>query len=130
MYNPATGEHFFTTNKAEHDLLAGSGTWKSEASTWNTPEKSDYPIYRLCNPNTDDHHYTMNAGERDALVRLGWRDEGIGMFSADQNGQPVLRLYNPNAKVGSHHYTTSAAEKDRLVSLGWKFEGVGFYGVK
>lgn len=130
LYNPETGEHFFTTNKAEYDLLAGSKTWKSETSTWNAPEKSDYPIYRLCNPNTDDHHYTMNAGERDALVHLGWRDEGIGMYSADQNGQPVLRLYNPNAKVGSHHYTTSTSEKDHLVSLGWKFEGIGFYGLK
>lgn len=130
LYNPATGEHFFTTNKAEHDLLANGGSWKSEASTWNAPEKSDFPIYRLCNPNTNDHHYTMSAGERDALVRLGWRDEGIGMYSADTDGEAVFRLYNPNAKVGSHHYTTSAAERDHLVSLGWKAEGIGFYGLK
>ena len=130
LYNPATGEHFFTTNKAEHDLLAASGNWKSETSTWKAPEKSDFPIYRLCNPHTNDHHYTMNAGERDALVKLGWRDEGIGLYSADSDGVEVYRLYNPNATVGSHHYTTSALERDYLVSLGWNAEGVGFYGLK
>ncbi len=130
LYNPATGEHFFTTNKAEHDLLAANGNWKSETSTWKSPEKSDFPIYRLCNPHTNDHHYTMNAGERDALVTLGWRDEGIGLYSADSDGVEVYRLYNPNATVGSHHYTTSALERDYLVSLGWNAEGVGFYGLK
>lgn len=130
LYNPLTGEHFFTTNKAEYDSLKAGGVWKAEASTWKAPEKSDFPIYRVCNPNTGAHHYTMDSNERDVLVRLGWRDEGIGMYSADQDGMAVYRLYNPNAKIGSHHYTTNASERDSLVALGWKNEGVGFYGLK
>ena len=130
LYNPLTGEHFFTTNKAEYDSLCAGGIWKAETSTWKTPEKSDFPIYRVCNPNTGDHHYTMDAHEKDVLVSLGWKDEGIGMYSADKDGEAVYRLYNPNAKVGSHHYTNSAAERDSLTALGWKDEGIGFYGLK
>lgn len=130
LYNSVTGEHFFTTSKAEYDSLSADGNWKPEVSTWKSPEISDFPIYRVCNPNTGDHHYTMSIDERDALVRFGWKDEGIGMYSADEAGEPVLRLYNPNSNVGSHHYTTSIEEKDALVQMGWQFEGTGFYGLK
>ena len=41
------------------------------------------------------------------------------------SGEPVYRLYNPNA--GDHHYTLSGYEKDYLVSVGWKYEGIAWY---
>lgn len=129
LYNPNTGEHFYTTNKAEHDMLKSVG-WNSESGTWELPTKSNYPIYRLYNPNSGDHHYTLSEGEKNALIGYGWKDEGIGMYSADDDGEVIYRLYNPNAKVGQHHYTNSKAEKDMLVKAGWKDEGTGWYGLK
>lgn len=129
LYNPNTGEHFYTTNKAEHDMLKSVG-WNSEFGTWKLPTKSDYPIYRLYNPNSGDHHYTLNESEKNALVGYGWKDEGIGMYSAADDGEVIYRLYNPNAKVGQHHYTNSKAEKDMLVKAGWNDEGTGWYGLK
>lgn len=129
LYNPNTGEHFYTNNKAEHDMLVKAG-WNTETRTWKLPTKSDYPIYRLYNPNSGDHHYTLNSGEKDALVGYGWKDEGVAMYSAGNDGQVIYRLYNPNEKVGQHFYTASKAEKDVLVKAGWNDEGTGFYGLK
>ncbi|MBT1173870.1 hypothetical protein JS528_11120, partial [Bifidobacterium sp. MA2] len=84
MYNPNSGEHFYTGNGVERDQLRGVG-WKYEGVGWVAPAHSNTPVYRLYNPNASDHHYTTSAGERDSLVRSGWRDEGIGWYSSDTN---------------------------------------------
>ena len=89
---------------------------------------SDTPVYRLYNPNAGDHHYTTSAGERDALVRVGWRDEGIGWYSSDRRLVPLYRQYNPNARTGTHNYTASGGERDHLLRVGWRDEGIGWYG--
>ncbi|MBQ9609072.1 MAG: hypothetical protein IJV15_06455 [Lachnospiraceae bacterium] len=130
LYNPNSGEHFYTANATERDNLVGYG-WRYEGVGWNAPVKSDFPVYRLYNPNAGDHHYTTSVDEKDNLVSLGWKYEGIGWYSTGTDGQALLRLYNPNATgAGAHHYTTSVDEKDNLVSLGWKYEGIGWYGGK
>lgn len=127
LYNPNSGEHFYTESKAERNHLVSLG-WRKEGTAWVNP-KNGIPVYRVYNPNSGEHHYTVNKGERDFLVKVGWRDEGIGWHAA-QNGTAVYRLYNPNAKdAGSHHYTTNAGERDWLVKLGWRYEGIGWYAV-
>ena len=130
LYNPNTGEHLFTTNAAERVQLVSIG-WENEFCEWDTPAKSDIPIYRLCNPNNGDHHYTTNSEEKDMLVQLGWRYEGAPFYSAEKGeGLPVYRLYNPNATgVGSHHYTSSQDERDALSNYGWKYEGIAWFGL-
>ena len=129
LYNPNSGEHFYTANVAEKDNLVGLG-WRYEGVGWKAPVSSNTPVYRLYNKNAGDHHYTMSAEEKDRLVSLGWKYEGIGWYSDDEQSVPLYRQYNPNAKAGSHNYTTSKAENDNLVKLGWRGEGVGWYGVK
>ena len=82
----------------------------------------------MYNPNAGDHHYTMNPAERDNLVRLGWRSEGVGWYSAGNSGRaPLYREYNPNARSGAHNYTLSKAENGMLVRVGWRYEGVAWY---
>lgn len=125
LYNPNTGEHFFTYSKAEKDNAVAHG-WSNEQSGFKMPESGD-PIYRLYNPNGSEHHYTMDVDERDALVSKGWKYEGITMYSSAEKKVKVFRLYNPNAFSNNHHYTVSEAERDYLVSIGWRYEGVGFY---
>ncbi|MBQ9608755.1 MAG: hypothetical protein IJV15_04825 [Lachnospiraceae bacterium] len=130
LYNPNSGEHFYTANATERDNLSNLG-WRYEGVAWNAPEISDTPVYRLYNPNAGDHHYTTSSSERDNLVNLGWKYEGIGWYSTGSDGQALYRLYNPNAKAaGAHHYTTSADERDNLISLGWRNEGIAWYGGK
>ena len=127
LYNPNSGEHFFTIDIKEASHLASLG-WRLELQEAVVPESSEHPVYRAYNPNNGDHHYTMNKAEIDHLVKVGWRAEGIAWYSADETtGKPVYRLYNPNAKVGSHHLTPILSERDYLVSLGWRAEGVTYY---
>ena len=131
LYNPNSGEHFYTANVGEKNHLANIG-WIYEGIGWIAPKTSDYPVYRLYNGNGGEHHYTMNKAEKDMLVRAGWKYEGIGWYSADpkdSNSIPLLREYNPNAFANNHNYTTSKPEHNWLISLGWKDEGKAWYAL-
>lgn len=128
MYNPNTGEHFYTTKTAERDHLWQVG-WRNEGVGWYAPSSGD-PIYRLYNPNAGDHHYTLVASERDHLVQVGWKAEGTTCCSDRDKTVRIMRQYNPNAVAGAHNFTTSPAERDSLTAVGWKDEGTAFYGVK
>jgi len=131
LYNPNSGEHFYTGNDGERDSLIEKG-WKYEGIAWIAPAGSNTPVYRLYNPNAGDHHYTMSVDERDNLVdNEGWNDEGIGWYSVETEQVPLYRLYNPNATgAGAHHYTTGIGERDHLISIGWKDEGIGWFGLE
>lgn len=128
LYNPNSGEHFYTGSWAECTNLVNLG-WVSEGIGWVAPKTSSAPVFRLYNPNAGDHHYTLSVDERDGLARVGWIFEGIGWYSDDKMRIPVLRQYNPNAKAGAHNFTTSSEENKALVEVGWKAEGVGWYAV-
>ncbi len=129
LYNPNSGEHFYTVSAQEKAHLVSVG-WNDEGIGWYAPKKSTTPVYRLYNPNAGDHHYTFNENERKQLISVGWNDEGIGWYSDDAKGVALYRQYNPNAKSGSHNYTTNKNENDHLVRIGWKEEGIGWYGMK
>ena len=128
LYNPNSGEHFYTANEAERNTLIGLG-WNDEGIGWIAPSYSNTPVYRLYNENAGEHHYTMSIGERDALVEAGWKYEGIGWYSDDSQRVPLYRQYNPNAFANNHNYTTSLRENDDLVALGWRAEAIGWYGI-
>lgn len=128
MYNPNSGEHFYTAMKDERNMLVRAG-WRYEGVAWVAPYSSKTPVYRLYNPNAGDHHYTTSAGERDVLITKGWRSEGIGWYSDDAKGKVLYRLYNPNARAGAHHYTLSAGERDVLIRAGWRYEGTCWHGM-
>lgn len=131
VYNPNSGEHFYTQDLNEKKHLISLG-WNDEGIGWTSPKKSQYPVYRLYNPNAGDHHYTKDKAERDFLAANGWKDEGIGWYSlAEKQGVEVYRQYNPNAAgAGAHNYTTNKTEHDFLVSVGWNGEGVAWWAVK
>ncbi len=128
LYNPNSGEHFYTGSVEERDILTKAG-WRYEGIAWNAPVYGTAYIHRVYNPNSGDHHYSASQEEIDMLTALGWRYEGIAWNSAPEGNVPQYRLYNPNADCGSHHYTSSTEEMDFLVSLGWIYEGIGWYGI-
>ena len=94
VYNPNSGEHFYTQNVAEKNNLVSKG-WKYEGIGWNGPTSGN-PVYRLYNPNAGDHHYTLHAYEKDNLIKKGWRYEGISWYSLGgaQPIAPVERTLN------------------------------------
>lgn len=127
LYNPNSGEHFYTANEYEKRNLIIEG-WKYEGVGWQAPAHSDTPVYRLYNPFAGDHHYTMDSNERDMLIRAGWRSEGTGWYSSDSvRSYPVLREYNPNARTGTHNYTMNGNEHSSLIAQGWHDEGLAWY---
>ncbi len=138
LYNPNSGEHFYTASEFERDSVVASG-WNDEGVGWIAPKASSKPVYRLYSGT--DHHYTMSAFERDELVKAGWRiegdnPEGIAWYSDDAETVPLYRQFNPNVdpsaptnNSGSHNYTTSLDEHNSLVSIGWRDENVGWYAV-
>ena len=129
LYNPNSGEHFYTAKEKERDFLVSVG-WQYEKIGWYAPEKSKVPVYRLYNSNAGDHHYTMKEKEKDALVGFGWTYEGIGWYSDDAESVPVYREYNPNMAKCNHNYTANKKEHEALIGFGWNDEGIGWYGMK
>ncbi len=128
LYNPNTGEHFFTSDAEERDKTIAAG-WNYEGVGWYAPVKSDTPVYRLYNRNGGEHHYTDDKAEKDMLVSAGWEYEGIGWYSDDGKMVAVYREYNPNAYSNNHNYSSDEEEKEELIEDGWEDEGVGWYGV-
>ncbi|OTO21070.1 MULTISPECIES: hypothetical protein [Enterococcus] len=127
LYNPNSGEHFYTANLTEKNKVQSAG-WRYEGIGWYAPNSGD-PVYRLYNPNAGDHHYTVHLFEKNHLVSVGWRYEGIGWYSDTKKSVPLYRAYNPNAKAGSHNYTVNNNEQQILLRAGWRNEGIAWYGV-
>lgn len=134
LYNPNSGEHFYTASGYERNWLVQMG-WISEGVGWWAPIESSTPVYRLYSGT--DHHYTVSAYERDWLITMGWSYEGVGWYSDDSQRTPLYRQFNPNVNPGarynnsgSHNYTTSLYEHNYLCSIGWIGEGVGWYAVR
>ncbi len=130
VYNPTSGEHFYTKNVSEKDSLVGLG-WNYESRMTGAPGVYDtgaLPVYRLYNPNSGLHHYTMSRNEGVALENAGWNYEGVAFYAYEpatsSGATSYYRLYNPNN--GQHHYTTSAEERDYLSSIGWTAEGTAW----
>ncbi|MBT1173861.1 InlB B-repeat-containing protein [Bifidobacterium sp. MA2] len=89
-------------------------------------------VYRAFNPNETrggSHLYTTSEAEYNAVVRAGWKGEGVQFqTTSSKKAEPVYRLYNPND--GSHFYTLSEVEYKHTVKAGWKYEGIGWYVAK
>ncbi len=124
LYNPNSGEHFYTKNAAEYAHLTTLG-WRAEGIAWFSPSQGT-AVYRVYNPNSGMHFYTTSVAEKTGLIRLGWRDEGIA-YQVSASGSPVYRVYNKHD--GRHFYTSSASERNGLVALGWRNEGIAWYGL-
>jgi len=126
LYNPNSGEHFYTQRTHEKDALVEAG-WNYEGIAWTSPTDSETPVYRLYNPYAGEHLFTADAVEREALIEAGWNDEGIAFYSDDEKTVSVYREYNPNAYANNHNYTTNKEEHDTLIDLGWNEENISFY---
>ena len=127
LYNPNSGEHFYTASTIERDAVITAG-WNDEGIGWTAPTEG-IQVYRLYNSFAGEHHYTTSCEERDMLVSVGWTWEDGGWFSDPNESVPLYRAYNPNAFANNHHYTTDRGEFETLLSLGWQDEGVGWHGV-
>ncbi|MGQ7550116.1 hypothetical protein ACTGU3_05150 [Streptococcus suis] len=130
LYNKQNGEHLYTTDKNEKDVLFTQHGWGYEGEAWYAPDPGQgSPVYRLYNAGLQNHLYTTDTNEVKVLTsKYGW--------TLDNNGQPVFysggsakiyRVYNQNLR-GLHHWTTDENEYSVLPRHGWQQEGVKLYG--
>ena len=127
MYNPNSGEHFYTGSMEERKTLEAAG-WKYEGVGFTFPATTGKPVYRLYDKyNTAEHLYTMDEAEKEKLLAEGWVLEGVAFNSGREDEVAQYRLHNPNAGIGAYHFTASSEERDMLISLGWEYQGIGFY---
>lgn len=126
VFNEASGEHLYTTDKNEADTLAKNG-WNAEGKAWTAPGYSFEPVYRLNNEKISKHHYSKDPAEIRALISNGWKNEGIIFYSDMAKTIPVYRVYQP--EIGKHHFTMDKNEVDHLIKNGWNDEGIAWYGM-
>ncbi|MBQ6577494.1 MAG: CHAP domain-containing protein [Bacteroidales bacterium] len=129
LYNPSTGEHFYTASVDEGNMLIDAG-WSYEGSAWIAPKTSSMPVWRLINQ-AGGHLFTPDAEEKRILVESGWKEEGIAFYSSLPTDLPIIpiyRAYNPGN--GDHLFSTNALEYYSLCSAGWQGEGIRFYGLR
>jgi len=126
MYDPNSGEHFYTGSTEERDNLIAAG-WNYEGIGFSFPANVGDPVYRLYEPQFGEHLYTMDAAEMQMLLDAGWNYEGIAFNSATSYEVAQYRLHNPNANRGAYHFTGSEEERDFLISVGWEYQGIGWY---
>ena len=128
MYDPNSGEHFYTGSDIEKNNLIAAG-WKYEGIGFTFPKTTGKPVHRLYDPATGEHLYTMDDKEKNTLLAQGWNYEGIAFNSGFENEVPQYRLHNPNANRGAYHFTASLEERDFLISIGWEYQGIGWYSL-
>ena len=126
MYNPNTGEHFYTGSDVEKSDLIAAG-WQYEGVGFTFPANTGVPVHRLFQPSTGEHLYTMDVAEMERLIAEGWNYEGIAFNSAYDTEAVQHRLHNPNATVGAYHFTFSTEEMQNLIAAGWEYQGIGWY---
>ena len=132
MYNPYSGEHFYTADPDERLGLMQYG-WDYEGVGWYAPVTSDIPVYRLYNPNQGLHHYTTSLIEKDTLVSYGWIFEKVGWYSNDSNALDAVKIYREYCLTsGQHNYTSSLTEHTVVSSWAdWTAENDGlWYGTE
>ena len=138
LYNSYTGNHLFTTNQFEVDLLTGSShdfQFINEGIAYTVGSGAEQNLYRFYHTLTDRHFYSANNTERDLLIAddtFGYLYEGIAFQvfiepNANTFATPVYRFFDPSNNT--HLYTASDYEKNiwESNSLGWINEGIAWY---
>lgn len=135
LYNIATSEHLFSTNKTEYDNFVAlckqdQDFWIGEGIDWLAPYKAEgsyTAVHRLYNPalgamGHSSHYYTSDATEMANLIaNHGWRDDGVDNQFISGGDTAIYTCYN-EALGSAHHYTSSKTEWSGLSAHGWALE--------
>lgn len=127
LYNPRNGEHLYTADANEKNVLFQKHGWGYEGEAWYAPNKGkdSLPVYRLYNAGLQNHLYTIDTNEvRVLTTKHGWTKDNGGRPVFYSGGKAnIYRVYNPKLR-GLHHWTTDQNEYRVLPKHGWKQEGI------
>lgn len=109
LYNPNTGEHYYTLNTFERDNLVSLG-WRAEGTegaAFTTAQPGTSEIFHVYNASTGSHIFTTDAGERNGVAALpGWvvqNSLGFGFVAAANPAK--FGLQTPSANLTSGEIT-------------------------
>ena len=160
LYNPRTGNHFYTRSSSERDSAISNHSYVSEGTAFYAyPDQNSgkSPVYRFYSSLTGDHFYTASEGEKSSVQnnpQWGYTYEGIAFYvslSQESETSPVYRFYSPS--TGDHFYTASENEANSIslypiyrfyapstgdhfystnksIPQGYLYEGIAFYAFK
>ena len=124
LFNKVSGNHLFTVNKDERDILVSKG-WDDEGIAWQVVASTNTPVYRLFDAaGNGDHFYTASDAVKAELIAKGCVDEGIAWYGQSTTGRTVYKVTNNKLEKGV--LTISAAEKDALAAAGFTVEEADF----
>lgn len=128
LSNPS-GIYLFTNSPNERDYATQLYGYSYEGvgfSGITQMNQITIPVYRLAGKNG----YILTTSLRERLVAssLGYRDEGITMFTYGTSDETGLnKLYRLSRANGNYLYTTSPQERDVAIqNYGFRLEGIGF----
>lgn len=129
LYCPVNGEHLYTTDANERDVLSTSYGWTYEGVGWNAPTSGE-AVYRLYNSGLQNHLYTTDLNEGRTLTAIDpenwhWDNNGQPVFYSGGT-RPIYRLYNEGLQ-GMHHLTIDSNEYAVLPEYEWQQEGIKLY---
>jgi hypothetical protein len=137
LYNPNTGEHFYTTSESEMAKLLTNYSYESErvaCRVYKAAKSGVVPFYRFWNTQTGKHFFTASEGEKKKLIDYYssvFKYEGIACYlfnTQTTNTLPFYRLYN--RQNDDHFYTINESEKNNLLTNYpsiYAYEGVAGY---
>lgn len=124
-----SGIYLFTLSATERDNASQIYGYRSEGIGFNSITQLNpitVPVYRLAS--SKGYVLTTNLLERINASNLGYRDEGIAMYTYGTMTDPNLnKAYRLAGQSGTYLYTPSAIERDVAAKdYGYRFEGIGF----
>lgn len=132
LYNRINGEHLYTADANEKEVLFRQHGWGYEGESWHAPDAGQgAPVYRLYNPRLQNHLYTIDTNEVAVLTsKHGWKTDNGGRPVFYSGGNvAIYRVYN-KALRGLHHLTTDTNEYNVLPSHGWRQEGIKLNAIR
>lgn len=130
LYNSASNEYLYSSDKREVKVLDATDSWKSDGIAWYAPTKGE-GVYRLFNPATGIHLFTSDKREIKVLDKNGWEidNNNTPMFYSGGN-EDICRFYNGTK---AYHFLTGDNSEIELVKnapdSGWAYEGPKFKAV-
>lgn len=121
LYNNKSGEHLYTSDSNEKNVLSAQADWDYEGVSWTSPT-SGTGVYRLYSPVTGFHLYTTDTNEVNTLESVGWQvDNSRKPLYYSGGSVPIYRLYNEGLR--QHLLTRDINEYNTLPNHGWRQEG-------
>ncbi|MGV8976211.1 hypothetical protein [Lactococcus lactis] len=85
LYNPNSGEHFYTQNFYEKNNLQNVG-WRYEGIGWMTASSKNTKYIEFIIQMLGMNYYTLSKWEAQQLLNKGWRWDNNGAPASYSNG--------------------------------------------